>query len=148
MQRGFNVKVNYTNNTGTVQHIGNVLLMPGATRLIDEKYLRKIVPVFSADKFLDHSAKDVIAVLADLDRDRLTLVLTAEKCGKQRSTVIRAIEIEIVKQSFNLSDELAEYKVSLSSFDSKKLQSELLAQSENHERLVLVQQELASRADA
>lgn len=124
------------------------MIMPGVTRPVDKRFVEKKAPAFNADKFLDHPAKEVIDVLSDLDQDRLRLVLEAEKQGKDRSTVIKAIDIELAKQGLKLSDELAEYMVSLSSFKEDELRGEVLIQADCPAKLRLVQEELAERASA
>ncbi len=137
-----------TNNTASTMHCGSVMVMPGATRLVDSCFVNKPKPTFQPTEFLSHPAKDVITAIFDLDPDRLRLVLAAENDGKNRSTVINAIEIELAKQVFCLSPELAGYKVSIASFPEDELRGELLIQADCPGKLRLVQDELAERASA
>lgn len=93
------MKVPFTNEGKTVVHIGNVTVMPGHTRDVEEHDIPDFKSEVPAEKektdplaeFLLRNVKDVVAALAGLSLAEVERLGELEQLGQKRKGVLNAI---------------------------------------------------------
>ncbi len=116
------MKVPYTNEGNTVVHIGNVTVMPGHTRDVEEHDIPEFKSEVPAEKektdqlaeFLLCKVPDVVASLQGLSLADIERMAELEQAGQNRKGVlsaiaetllVRASQAELLKKVETLSDE-------------------------------------------
>lgn len=91
-------RVTYTNTTDQARYVGNVLVPAHGTRTVDGSLLpsepTEAEPMIDPLQALaDGNAPEVIDALPGLDTAQLDALIVVERAGKDRKTVIEAIEL-------------------------------------------------------